>query len=379
MSFRLPDILHKRALAMDPDLPAAPILLHLSDLPSRRGALAFAAAGQVWIAPRAFRPRSRQGLALIGHELAHLAQQSRMGAMPAGVLADAGLEAAADAFGDAFAETPAIDAPWVAVAGPAAAPSGVVQCSYGRPGNMRPLAARIADDAFLDDEEDEEEDEATGPGARDGGASHGKTAKKIAGPTRAVVGGAVSAVNTTSGVLGGTGIAGGVTGALSAGAAAAMAPAAAVLGPAGIALMIADIALSAASAASTYSHITALEKILRTYEFAGKQVRESTLEAIAYALNKKNKKLKRKGLGCIPILGSICNSVYTLGRTIQKRVDGTRGTERRSQARTLWLNMMAGDPAAIAACQELLGVAMFTKIRKYSDGDVVLKKKLKSL
>jgi hypothetical protein len=143
-------------------------------------------------------------------------------------------------------------------------------------------------------------------------------------------------------------------------------------------MAVADIALSAVSAASTYAHMIALEEIVRHYK-GRSGVRDSTLEAIAFTLNKKNKKLKRKGLGCIPILGSICNTVYTLGRSMQKRYQGTRGVERRAYAKTLWGNMLAGDPAASAAGDNLLGIKTFTRIRNCIDGDVVLKKKMKSL
>src|SRR5262249_26943676 len=157
-------------------------------------------------------------------------------------------------------------------------------------------------------------------------------------------------------------------------AGAALGAAAPFLGPAGIALMILDIGFSAFSAAKTYAHICALEAILELYS-GNRRVLPGTLDAIIFAPQKKNKKIKRKGIGCIPVLGSICNTAYTLGRRLTKK---NRGVERRQQAQTLWENMLRGDPAALAACEELLGETTFAKIKIYADGHLVLKKKMKS-
>jgi hypothetical protein len=322
------------------------------------------------------------------HELAHLAQQAGLSIAPGAPfrLDDAALEAAAEAFGELFAESAPLGLVWE-VAEDATPPRGPLQCSYARPQHAMGLRNQVFHDDFgevEEDEEDEEEDEddagpMQGPsGAKSMATTAGSTATGIARPVRAAVGIGVSATSTVSGVMGGTGMIGGITGAVSSGAAAAMAPAAAVLGPAGIALAIADMALSAVSAAKTYAHTCALEAIVTLYS-GKKGVRESTLTAIAYTLNKKNKKLKRKGISCIPVLGSICNSVYTLGRTVQKKMNGTKGVDRRAMSKVLWNNMLAGDPAAIAACEELLGAKTFGKIRMCIDGDVVLKKKMKSL
>lgn len=383
--FRLPAAFQDRARALDPAVPAGPIFVHVTALPPNIAG--FASNGRIWIAADAFRPDTGAGQRLIGHELAHLARQRGTGLDRAPFpVDDPDQEAAADRFGAAFAAASLIGAAWTA-AQDAAAPRGPVQFSatYGKPQHTMNLGNQVFHDDFGDVEEDDEADEdededgPQGPGgSRAVTSSVGGTARSVVNPSRAVVGAGVGITNQVSGVLGGTGVLGHFTGALSAGAGAAMAPAAAVLGPAGIALMLLDIGLSAKSAASTYAHICALEAILEIYK-GRPGVRASTLEAIAYTLNKKNKKLKRKGFGCIPILGSICNTVYTAGRTIQKRVQGTRGIERRAMAKTLWQNMLAGDPAAIAACEDLLGVKTFTKIRIYIDGDVVLKKKMKSL
>jgi hypothetical protein len=381
----LPDSLLASLGTADTAALCGPVRLHVSSLPEQIGVDGFASDGQIWISPSRFSPHTCDGLRLIGHELAHLLQQRAMPATADApqLLDDAMLEAAADSFGAAFAEAAPRDAVWLRAPGPATSPRGVVQCSGGRPQHVLNLRNQVLQDDFEEDEDEDEEDEVDQPmqgpsGAKSMATTNSGTAKSIAGPTRTVIGVGVSATNTVSSVLGGTGIAGGITGALSAGAAAAMAPAAMVLGPVGIAMAVADIALSAVSAASTYAHMIALEEIVRRYK-GRSGVRDSTLEAIAFTLNKKNKKLKRKGLGCIPILGSICNTVYTLGRSMQKRYQGTRGVERRAYAKTLWGNMLAGDPAAIAACDNLLGIKTFTRIRNCIDGDVVLKKKMKSL
>lgn len=383
--FRLPESLRRHAAALDGRMPAAPTFIHVGPLPACQGASAFAGNGRIWITRDAFRPDSRDGLRLIGHELAHLAQQNRPGAGEGApfLLDDAPLEAAAEAFGAIFAETAPTDLVWE-TAEDTAEPRGPLQCSYTKPQHGMGLRNQVFHDDFGDVEEDEDEDEddagpMQGPsGAKSIATTKGSTATGIARPVRAAVGMGVSATNTVSGVMGGTGMIGGITGAVSSGAAAAMAPAAAVLGPAGIALAIADLALSAVSAAKTYAHMCALEAIMQLY--SGKPgVRETTLTAIAYTLNKKNKKLKRKGISCIPVLGSICNTVYTLGRTVQKKMNKTKGVERRAMSKLLWNNMLAGDPAAIAACEELLGAKTFGKIRMCIDGDVVLKKKMKSL
>ena len=384
----VPAALRARAARLDPRFPHSPVRLHLSALPGRIGAAAFAADGQVWMAPEAFRPDTAEGRTLIGHELAHLAQQARMAPAAPGVLDDMALEAAAEAFGVAFAAE-GDGGPWCLAATVGAVPKGVMQCSYGKPQNMKPLPLRIRDDEFDDDDDDADDDDegaasadlvASGAAATSNDARNG-TAKKVGNIARTVASGAVSGANTAFSVMGGTGVAGSVTGALSAVGAAAMAPAALILGPAGIAFMIADLTLTFVSAAKTYAHIKELESIL-VYAEAGSgklAPQDGTKDAIAFTLNKKNKKLKRKGVGCIPVLGSICNTVYTAGRSIQKRHDNSRGVLRRSHAEKLWENMLKKDRYAIAACSSLLGERIFTKLRIYADGHKVLKKKMRSL
>ena len=163
---------------------------------------------------------------------------------------------------------------------------------------------------------------------------------------------------------------------LAGGAAAAAGTAAAVAGPVGLAFALIDSTRSAVSAVKTYRHINALEKIL---EEKGHLAFMGTTEAILFSIKKKNKKLKRTGAGCVPVLGSVCNSVYTIGRTMKKRMAGTKGHERRAHAEKLWQNCQGGDPCAKAACIELLGTKVYGLIDGYTDGYRVLKKKMKSL
>lgn len=160
--------------------------------------------------------------------------------------------------------------------------------------------------------------------------------------------------------------------------AAALAPVVAVTGPIGIALACVDSAFSGVSAYKTHGHIRELELLLNTMG-SDSTVQPGTKEAILFAVKKKNKKLKRKGIGCVPILGSICNTVYTVGRTAYKRAKGTKGVERRQHASALWGNTLVGDRLAIAACKELLGVKVYEMIKGLGDGHLVLKKKMKSL
>lgn len=162
----------------------------------------------------------------------------------------------------------------------------------------------------------------------------------------------------------------------SAGTSAALAPVVMITGPIGLALHAVDIGMSAWSAVKTHKHIVQLERIIKDL---GPQASPGTLEAIGFCIKKKNKKLKRKGFGCVPVLGSICNSVYTTGRSIQKRINGTRGIERRQRASELWQNTLTGDACAIAACKELLGDKVYGMIAGMGDGHLVLKKKLRSM
>jgi len=372
---QLPDELHKRAVALDDAFPHETVYVHVGYWAFPAGVLGFASNGRVWIGSGAFRPDTMAGLHLIGHELAHLAQQNRMGTSGLGapeIVDDPSLEAAADRFGAAFADVALLGAAWLPAAD-AASPRGPVQCSgtWGR---------------STEDDDDDDDGEEPGPGAANQVATVTRF-KDGSNAARAVGGALVGATNVVGGILGGTGAFGVVSHGVGAAAAAgaAMAPALAVLGPIGWALMAVDVALSAKSAASTYSHIKKLE-VIHSHWLAMFRVnnlsnppRASTLRASEWTLNQKNRKLKRKGLGCLPILGSTLNTVYTLGRTIQKRVMGTKGKDRHGHAVVLWQNMMANDPFAMEVCLELLGTRVFNSIRHYSDGHLVLKRSMRSL
>lgn len=154
----------------------------------------------------------------------------------------------------------------------------------------------------------------------------------------------------------------------------AFAPVALVAGPVGLVLMGISCANSAHSANKTYFHIKNLQRILQNADAAGAQ--QSTLESIGYTIAQKNRKLKRKGFGALPVLGAIGNTVYTAGRRMTKK---NRGVDRKHHAEVLWLNALGGDTFARMACEELLGKNVYNKIKDYDDGYEVLKFKMKSL
>lgn len=146
--------------------------------------------------------------------------------------------------------------------------------------------------------------------------------------------------------------------------------------PVAAVLMMVEVGLSARSAVKTYRHIKNIEMIMERYD---QEMSVDTRFALWYVCDKKNKKLKRKGIGCIPVLGSIANSVYSGGRSIYKRARGTRGKNRRANAEVLWGEHLRGDRAASESCRELLGHEIFSKIQDCHDGHLVLKKKLRSI
>lgn len=154
----------------------------------------------------------------------------------------------------------------------------------------------------------------------------------------------------------------------------ALAPVTLVAGPVGLVLMALSCAKSVHSANKTYFHIMNLQRIHQSAEAAGAD--QTTLDSIAYTIAQKNRKLKRKGFGAIPVLGAIGNTVYTAGRRMTKK---NRGVDRRHHAEVLWLNALGGEKFARMACEELLGKNTYAKIKDYDDGYEVLKFKLKSL
>jgi len=168
----------------------------------------------------------------------------------------------------------------------------------------------------------------------------------------------------------------GVLGAASSGVAGALAPVIAVTGPIGYAFSLVDAGLSGYSAYKTSKHIRNLEVIMMDL---GVYAHEGTIESIAFCIKKKNKKLRRKAFGAVPVLGTIGNSVYSYGNALYKKSQGTRGVQRRQRASELWANAVAGDRCAIAACKELLGLKIYNLIEGMHDGHLVLKKKLRSI
>jgi hypothetical protein len=247
-------------------------------------------------------------------------------------------------------------------------------------------------DEVTDADDDADVDDGADVGAD--GADVGAPAAAISGSLRARLKGPVpqtalkggsTLVGTTSSVVGHVGQAGMVLGHVSTAtgtalstAGTALSVAAPILGPVGIALSGIDLIKNGVSAAKTYSHLSALDRILRDY-WGKPGVLPGTVEAIAFTMQKKNVKLKRKGIGCVPVVGATGVTCVTLCRRIQKKRKGIRGAERRSHAKTLWKNMLQRDPLAVAACKELLGAADFEKLRRFGDGDRVLKNKMRSL
>lgn len=75
----------------------ADVRVHEGPRPAALGAEAFARGHELHFAPGRYDPRSRRGLELIGHELAHVVQQ-RSGALAGGARDDRRLEAQADAW-----------------------------------------------------------------------------------------------------------------------------------------------------------------------------------------------------------------------------------------------------------------------------------------
>ena len=254
-----------------------------------------------------------------------------------------------------------------------------------------PFIDKQARDVMFDDDDDDEFDDyedfadmLTGPettGAKSAASTFGSKAQSGLNASYQAsyygtwAGGYVAQGLAGSVVMGGQTVAS-FAAPLAGGAAAAAGMAATVAGPVGLAFALIDSTRSAVSAVKTYRHVSALQKILTLHEATALP---GTTEAILFSIKKKNKKLKRTGAGCVPVFGSICNSVYTAGRTIKKKVQGTKGHERRAHAETLWKNCQFGDLCAREACLELLGQKVFGLIDGYDDGHLVLKKKMKSL
>lgn len=110
---------------------------------------------------------------------------------------------------------------------------------------------------------------------------------------------------------------------------------------------IAGTALAAISLAKTIRHIKNMRKMLdktKNYE-----VRDLT----EYSIRQKTKKALRKGLA-VGQLGSVAKGQSIL-RGIQKRIKGTKGTERQNNARNLQMMARDGDLEAANLVRELVG------------------------
>jgi hypothetical protein len=380
------------SVRIHPESPAA----------GRLGCRAFACGSDLFFAPGKYRPDTLPGLRLLGHEIAHVAQQARG---RVGNPFERGITAVVDP--DLEAEADAVGA-WLA---------GLPQVVRGRAGDRR--AFRLGDSfappawagapcvVQMDDDEDDDEEEdqlingyaplteiddysVNAPsGAKDvkGEGQRIRDFNKAMGTIESIGSIGVSVGGQVANVIAGTGGAGliatkvGLTALLSTAlpaATVAATAAAPILGPAGLALMAVEITMSAVALASSYRHQSNLGAIALKYRKHPK-VQPGTLEAIAFAVKKKCKKMKRCGVGLIPFLGSTMNSVYTFGRTIKKRRSGKKGVDRRFHAIRLWTNHLLRDPAATEACAELLGDKVFAKVAPYRDGFVLLKKKMRSL
>jgi hypothetical protein len=313
------------------------------------------------------------GLQLIGHELAHLAQQKRAGRSGWGALEvvdDPALEAAADCFGAAFADPSLFSAPWLQAAD-AAAPRGPVQCSGSRGAVSRSARYQMIAEQAAEDEDPDDEDGFPPYGApearMEGAQNHGRgvnTAIFVGNVSNAVTQKAITVITNVHHV---SNVAG-----------AALAPASAVLGPIGLILAVGESVQSGISAAKTYCHIEKLNLIFAKYQ-SNPRVDQITLDAVIFTLAKKTKKMKRKLIGTVPIAGGAVNTPYTIGRSLWKRYKGTLGVDRKMHAVNLWNAMRSGDPCALEVCNQLLGVSTFAQIKAYDDGWKVLQTKMKSL
>jgi hypothetical protein len=141
----------------------------------------------------------------------------------------------------------------------------------------------------------------------------------------------------------------------------------------------------------TDNHLINLECIIKRYRGA-EGVNPYTEPMLHYVIHKKKKKRLHKGIGMIPVVGSLSNTVYTIGRSIKKsgrkkvtngdieKAMKTKGWLRNVVAQILWLNQYNNCPMAIAACQELLGKKHGSFKRRVDPlGYIKLREKIKSL
>jgi hypothetical protein len=126
----------------------------------------------------------------------------------------------------------------------------------------------------------------------------------------------------------------------------------------------------------TRGHIIELMKLYDKFE---KEAKPEVAEAVLYVLQKKHRKSVRKFTGMVPMVGGLGNTLFTLGRTIQKKfITKTKGVHREEHAKVLWKNK-GFDTLAHRACKELLGEKTYRKLRDNSLGWRYLMAKMKSL
>ena len=357
--FRLPDQLQRVASALDDAFPREAVYVHVDSRATEAGVEGFASNGRVWIASGAFRPHTMAGLQLIGHELAHLAQQKRAGTSGLGALEvvdDPALEAAADCFGAAFADSSLFGARWLQACD-VAAPSGPVQCAGKTTDRQR--------DAILYGiHEEDDVGNYLGGGLLRNNVNNTLRIESGLQTGYALSSLAVTAVNNVGYVLPAVG--------------SAVAPIVSITGPLSYVLTAAEMALAQRSYLSTIAHIEQLELILLRGKgtAARTKVFGTTFEAIEFAITKKRAKLKVKNKARFGV--GFINTILSVPRGIKKRADGTLGLDRSMHAASLWWNMSRGDPVAVDACRELLGEPLFSKARRHADGDKLLKKCMQS-
>lgn len=103
--------------------------------------------------------------------------------------------------------------------------------------------------------------------------------------------------------------------------------------------------LAGVSAYKTHNHIKNLQDIQRrnTRGFCDGCKGEHSLiknTILPYIIEKKKRKLRRKGEETVPLLGSLCTTAETGMRSIYKRIAGTRGKERHYYAQVLTVHLI---------------------------------------
>lgn len=109
------------------------VVIYESPIVEEMGAEAASMGGHIAFAPGKYRPESTAGQALLGHELAHVAQQASGAATGTGFLNDASLESQADTQGMAAALGQSVSLPGPAPAIPAMSPGTAAPVQAKKP------------------------------------------------------------------------------------------------------------------------------------------------------------------------------------------------------------------------------------------------------